>query len=81
MSATATLTFQLPEQAVDHRFAVNGASYHAVLYKLEVLLRDRIAEPGTHPVRREECELLRDWLYGLMADEDVRLEDGPLFKR
>lgn len=81
MSVTATISFQLPEQSEEHRLAVNGSAYHAVLYKLEMWLRDRIFDGTTHPIRKDEAELVRDWLYELLAEENVRLEDGPLFKR
>jgi hypothetical protein len=67
----AQLTFRLPEERTDHQLAVNGASYHTVLWRLDLELRARLQDEPLHPVRREECEYIRDLLYRLMANQEV----------
>jgi len=61
----ATLRFTLPDEDDEHRHALHGATYAAILLDLDNYLRGRLKyEEGLPEVACEALQATRDWLTG-----------------
>ncbi len=64
---TATLTFQLPEEAVEHAAAVHGMRYASVLAAVQEALRSK-RKYGHDFLTPDEA---LDWVATILADETL----------
>ena len=69
---TATLTFQLPEEAADHRCAVCGPKYRAMLVEVATAARQMVKyEQGrtAEELRDAICEVFNSYHFDPWDDE------------
>ena len=72
----ATLEFDLPDDAEEHRLAVGGATFLAVLWDLDQWLRARVKWSGEDDPeeRLQAFEDARAHLHQLLSDHGVSLD-------
>jgi hypothetical protein len=74
----ATLTFTLPEDATDHRLALDGPAWWGVVLDMDNYLRNAIKYQNTEAKTPEEAfQQARDMLVGLIEDHSLSLLDYP----
>lgn len=74
--ATLTLTFTLPEEAVEARQAQNGWRYQAVLWDVDQECRSAIKYQDELPEgARAAYEQVRQWIGNYCQDRGISLDD------
>jgi len=74
--ATATLTFNLPDEDAEFRLAVNASSWHTVAWEVDQQLRSEIkyASDDTSEAVIDALQKVRDYLNEVMISNGVRFE-------
>lgn len=72
----ATLSFKLPEEADDHKFAVNGKNWALAAWDLDQQLRNWL-KYGSHGFKtpEEAMEAVRAHLRQILEGYSISLED------
>jgi hypothetical protein len=69
--AKAILEFNLPEETVEHRMAVNADNYHAVLWDIDQYLRSKLKYGGLTSEQYDVLDKTREELRDLMNTHNV----------
>jgi hypothetical protein len=72
-SATATLTFPLPECEEEHHNAMHGGAYRALVCDIDNWLRDRLKYGHEYKDVDKALQDLRDYLYERKEDYSLQL--------
>jgi hypothetical protein len=72
--AKATLEFNLPEETVEHRLAVNANNYYAVLWDIDQYLRSKLKHGDLTESEYVVLEKTREELHNLMNTYNVTFE-------
>lgn len=72
---TATLKFDLPEEQFEFDCAVSGSDYKTVLEELNQMLRNKVKHgDNLSPAEREIFSKVREWIFELLSEFNVRLD-------
>lgn len=71
---TATLTFNLPEEAEDHQTCLNGWKYKSCLVSLGENLRDKLEYGHKFETPDEVLEFTRKAIHDLAAQDNLSLD-------
>lgn len=71
---TATLTFNLPEEAEDHLTCLNGWKYKSCLVSLDENLRDKLKYGHKFIAPDEVLEFARKAIHDLAAQDNLSLD-------
>ena len=71
---TATLTFKLPEEADEHRDAVNGSKWKLAMWDLDQLLRDKLKYEILTEETSKAFEFVRKELFETLEHHELYLD-------
>lgn len=71
----AVLEFNLPEEALEHRCAIDGAKWRAVVSRVNNSMRDRVKYGDTSKPEADVIDDLRSLLWEEMQRFGLSLED------
>jgi hypothetical protein len=71
----AILEFNLPEEANEHRLAINGLAWYCVVYDMEQKLRAWLKYGHEFKTADEAIEAMRDELNSFQRDRNVNTDD------
>jgi hypothetical protein len=72
--AKAILEFDLPEETVEYKLAVNAGSYYSVLFDMDQHLRSRLKYGGLTESEYVVLEKAREELHDLLSTYNVTLD-------
>ena len=72
--STATLTFNLPEEARDHSLAVNAASLASVIWAVDQRLRGWLKHEHEYKTADAALESVRDLIREEMSDRGMTMD-------
>lgn len=58
-----TISFNLPEEAHEHKDAIHGADWKGIVYELSTLLRNKLKYGHEYKTADEALEAVRDALW------------------
>jgi hypothetical protein len=72
--AKAILEFNLPEETIEHRLAVNAGNYYCVLWDIDQYLRSKLKHGDLKDEQYDVLEKTREELRDLMNTYNVTFE-------
>lgn len=72
--AKAILEFDLPEETIEYRLAVNAGNYHAVLWDIDQYLRSKLKYGELTSEQYDALDKTREELHDLMNTYNVTFE-------
>lgn len=64
----ATLTFKLPEESIEHKFAINGQKYYCVIETTLEHIRQQLKHGDITAHQQLVLEEIRDLINGELGD-------------
>lgn len=71
---TATLTFNLPEEAEDHQTAIDGWKWKQVIREMDELLRSKVKYGNDFVFPNETLTFARQAIHDLMTEYNLSLD-------
>lgn len=72
--AKAILEFNLPEETIEHRLAVNAGNYYSVLWDIDQYLRGKLKHGDLKGEQYEVLDKTREEIRDLMSSYNVTFE-------
>ena len=72
--AKAILEFNLPEDSIEYRMAVNSSNYHSVLWDIDQYLRSKLKWGELTSEQYDVLDKTREELHDLMRTHNITFE-------